>query len=200
MAGTRVRAEQPLGAFYFILGGLFAGLLLGLVAGLVSGVIMGQTGMMRWLHPQITGRTNFDLALFFFEVIFLPILLALVFGVGLPLGYFHAKFNARRSFSMVSAQAVVLGGLMLAVVFLFIGVRYWYVMAAVHLLVLLPLSAALTAFQVSMYRAQLLKIPELPTEQAESSPPDKPAASSADRLATLSQALAAHQAAQRRED
>lgn len=153
------RPEKPLNAAVFVLAGVLAGLVGGVVGGLASWSVIGANNdFLRWLHPSISGSTDYFLGLFLFNVMVLPVLLAALGGIILPAGYSLAK---AKGWASMSRRNWLIGMSLLVIVLLVLalyGPEKWYVLVAAELPVALGLTAALTVMLISLFNEQLRKL------------------------------------------
>jgi MFS family permease len=149
---------EPARTVYFVLIGIVFGLIGGLIGGLSSLFISARMEVLWVIGPErSTGR---DVAVFIYDIGFMPLVMAFVFGLLLPLAYRHAKIKRRRYLSRRAFLLWVLGGLLALQFYAFAGMPHWPVLIMAHSFNVLVFGAGLTFLLVNLYQRELEKLPE----------------------------------------
>jgi hypothetical protein len=158
---------QPRHIFWFVVFGIAAGLVVGLIVGLWTWQVLGfSESFLNSLHPQITGSTGFFLGIFFYNILIFPLLLAAVFGIGLPVAYALRKNTSRRPFNISLAMSATLGIESAVLLLLFWGGPPAIALWAIHLVPLLIASAPLCYIMLRQFNEELRILAELPNNTA----------------------------------
>ena len=182
-------AETPCSAFLFVLGGLLGGGIGGFLIGqAIWGLAFNNDDFLRWLHPEIGGSTNYFLSIFFFNLLILPVLMALLLGIILPLVYAAAKWNRWPRLRYWPAMSMVLVPLAWFTVVGWIGSPRWYVLALIHGVPVLGFAGLVTYGMVRAFSAELAKLAPVETA-ATAAPSTDTAISPEDRTKELTRRM-----------